>query len=162
MKAEVPNPREALSKETRAALRRQRDGFQRYLRILDQQRRALEGREVARYRAHAELEAAAVREIAALAKVIGSLRRLGRVNDARADARADAEPGTGPDPEALALGEEVEELRRQALEGNLENRRIIDRRMEAVRAEMVSLRRNIRARSPFSDIGVPTRVDLRT
>lgn len=142
--------RVAVLGKLKESLTRQRDNLRGYLRVLDEQKRAVQSRDMERFCVHVDLEQGAIRDITALQRAIVPLRDLLVLS-------RDAE-----ESEVARLEESVERLRRRAVERNRENRLLLQGHMETVRNQITSLKSNIRARSPFSDIGVPTLVDIRT
>ncbi len=150
MTAEALEARVAILRTVKESLFRQRDNLQRYLRVLTEQRKAVESRDAERIALHVELEQSVIRDITSLQKVIVPLREL---YSRRYGATED---------ETAGIERSVENLRQKALEKNRENRSLLKTRMAVIRNEIFSLRKNIRVRSPFSDIGVPTMIDIRT
>ena len=75
-----------------------------------------------RLAAHVELEEAIVSEIFTFQKVIDPLEQIYRA----------AYPAAGQDPELPALRGTLEELRREVLRRNAENRALLKRKMELV------------------------------
>jgi len=150
MTAEALETRAAILRTVKESLLRQRDNLQGYLRVLAEQRNTVESRDAERIALHVELEQSVMRDITSLQKVILPLREL---YSRRYGAMED---------ETAGIERSVEDLRRKALEKNRENRSLLKTHMAAIRNEISSLRKNIRVRSPFSDIGVPTLIDIRT
>ena len=129
--------RVAALRRFRELLVQQRTKFENYLRVLDHERTDIESGDVDRLAAHVELEEAIVSEIFTFQKVIDPLEQIYRA----------AYPAAGQDPELPALRGTLEELRREVLRRNAENRALLKRKMEMVRAEIAGFRNPLASRS---------------
>lgn len=129
--------RVAALRRFRELLVQQRTKFENYLRVLDHERTDIESGDVDRLAAHVELEEAIVSEIFTFQKVIDPLEQIYRA----------AYPAAGQDPELPALRGTLEELRREVLRRNAENRALLKRKMELVRAEIAGFRNPLASRS---------------
>ncbi len=129
--------RVAALRRFRELLVQQRTKFENYLRVLDHERTDIESGDVDRLAAHVELEEAIVSEIFTFQKVIDPLEQIYRA----------AYPAAGQDPELPALRGTLEELRREVLRRNAENRALLKRKMELVRAEIAGFRNPLSSRS---------------
>jgi hypothetical protein len=142
-----------------AALRRfrellveQRAKFESYLTVLDFERADIESGDVDRLAAHVEIEEAIVSEIFTFQKVIDPLERIYHA----------AYPAAQEDPELPQLRDTLVELKDEVLRRNAENRSLLRRKMEIVRAEIAGFRNPLAARaSVYAGQGAGSLVDIR-
>ncbi|MBN1837167.1 MAG: flagellar biosynthesis protein FlgN [Spirochaetales bacterium] len=135
----------------RRYLEEQRDRFVSYLRLLELQGSAIRSGDVERIRDHVELEQEIIGDITALQRAIDPLEELYR--------RGCPQPGQP----ILTLRSGLDSLRARALARNRENRRLLGERLETLRLEIKEVGRRARApASPFTLIGVPSLVDVRS
>lgn len=122
--------RAATLRRFRELLVEQRGKFERYLEVLDHEKKDIESGDVDRLVAHVELEELIVSEIYTFQKVIDPLEELYRA----------AYPAEQTAPEVAELKTALTELRTEVLRRNEENRTLLKARMELLRAEVLSLR----------------------
>jgi hypothetical protein len=131
-------------------LERQRRGLDAYLRLLAQERSALQRDDADRLLQHVQLEGTIVAELRALQKAIDPLDDLYR----RAYSAAD------PSVEELRRG--VERLRQEALESNHATQCAASRRLEVLGGRIRELRGQLHRISPYGDIAEPSLIDIRS
>jgi hypothetical protein len=144
--------RVAALRRFRELLVQQRAKFENYLAVLDHERTDIESGDVDKLAAHVEIEEAIVSEIFTIQKVIDPLEQIYRA----------AYPAAAPDPELPALRGTLDDLRAEVLRRNAENRALLKRKMEIVRAEIAGFRNPLAARSSvYASQGEGSLVDLR-
>jgi hypothetical protein len=121
----------------RELLIQQREKFRKYLVVLDREREDIEEGDVDTLAAHVEMEEQIVSEIYTFQKAIDPLEEIYRA----------AYPAARDDPELPAIKGSLDELREEVLKRNAENRALLKRRMEMVRAEIAGFRSPLKARS---------------
>ena len=143
--------RVATLKRFRELLVQQRAKFENYLTVLDHERSDIESGDVDRLAAHVELEEAIVSEIFTFQKVIDPLEQIYRA----------AYPAAAEDPEVPALRGTLNELKDEVLRRNAENRALLKRKMDVVRAEIAGFRNPAAARSSvYARAGEGALVDI--
>jgi len=130
-------------------LLRQRERFQSYLAILEQQERDIAAGDAEKLLSHVELEQSVIADIFTLRKVIAPLQELYQA--------------AYPEPEQTIppLSRTLEKMGTQVIERNARNKALLKRSMELLRQEIGSLRAWPRAGSPFAEV-VPSLVDITT
>lgn len=150
--AEEKGQRVAALRRFRELLVQQRAKFENYLTVLDHERADIESGDVDRLSAHVEIEEAIVSEIFTFQKVIDPLEQIYRA----------AYPAAAPDPELPALRGTLDDLRTEVLRRNAENRALLKRKMEIVRAEIAGFRNPLASRSSvYANQGEGSLVDIR-
>jgi len=139
----------AVVRRLREMLLRQRERFQQYLAILEQEEKDIRDGDAEKLLTHVELEQSVIADISTLRRVIVPLEGLYQA--------AYPEPETTIPPLARTL----EKMGAQVVERNSRNRALLARSMEDLRREIASLRAWPRAGSPFAEV-VPTLVDITT
>ena len=128
----------------------QRDRFQEYLYLLNDERTAIRNGDCDRIEKQIEIESSIVKEIQTFQKVIVPLEDIYR--------------RTYPlEEESIpTLKTDLETLRKQILRKNAENRTLLREKMSSVRQEIKSLRKPYAFRSPYAGKETPVLVDLTT
>jgi hypothetical protein len=129
--------RVAALRRFRELLVQQRAKFESYLTVLDHERADIESGDVDKLAAHVEIEEAIVSEIFTFQKVIDPLEQIYRA----------AYPTAAEDPELPELRGTLVELKDEVLRRNAENRALLKRKMDLVRAEIAGFRNPLSARS---------------
>jgi FlgN protein len=129
--------RVATLKRFRELLVQQRAKFENYLTVLDHERADIRSGDVDALAAHVELEEAIVSEIFTFQKVIDPMEEMYRA----------AYPAAGEDPELPELRGTLNELKDEVLRRNAENRALLKRKMELIRAEIAGFRNPLASRS---------------
>lgn len=146
--------RAAVLRRFRELLVQQRAKFERYLLVLDHERKDIESGDVDRLVAHVELEEDIVSEIFTFQKVLDPLEDLYRAaypSGAAAGAEDVAEIKTA-----------LVDLRTEVLKRNEENRGLLKARMEVLRAEVLTLRNPLASRkSVYSGGGEGGLLDIK-
>ena len=143
--------RVAALRRFRELLVQQRAKFENYLAVLDHERSDIESGDVDKLAAHVEIEEAIVSEIFTFQKVIDPLEQIYHA----------AYPSAAPDPELPRLRGTLEDLRAEVLRRNAENRALLKRKMEIVRAEIAGFRNPLASRSSvYSRQGEGSLVDI--
>jgi hypothetical protein len=151
-KDEEMGQRVAALRRFRELLVQQRAKFENYLKVLDHERADIESGDVDKLAAHVEIEEAIVSEIFTFQKVIDPLEQIYRA----------AYPAAGQDPELPELRGTLDELKREVLRRNAENRALLKRKMEVVRAEIAGFRNPLASRSSvYARQGEGSLVDIR-
>jgi len=135
----------------RELLVQQRAKFEGYLTVLDFEKADIQTGDVDRLAAHVEIEEAIVSEIFTFQKVIDPLESIYR----------SAYPAAGEDPDLPQLKSTLVELKDEVLRRNAENRALLKRKMELVRAEVAGFRNPLAARaSVYSRQGEGALLDI--
>jgi hypothetical protein len=143
--------RVAALRRFRELLVQQRAKFESYLKVLDHERSDIESGDVDRLAAHVEIEEAIVSEIFTFQKVIDPLERIYRASYPAADEDSDLPQLRGT----------LDELKDEVLRRNAENRALLKRKMEIVRAEIAGFRNPLAARaSVYARQGEGALVDI--
>jgi hypothetical protein len=143
--------RVAILHRFRELLIQQREKFRRYLDVLDRERDDIEEGDVDTLASHVEMEEQIVSEIYTFQKAIDPLEEIYRA----------AYPAASEDPELPAIKGSLDQLREEVLRRNAENRTLLKRRMEMVRAEIAGFRSPLKARaSVYAGSGGGTLVDI--
>jgi hypothetical protein len=146
--------RVALLRRFRELLVEQRGKFERYLQVLDHERADIESGDVDKLVAHVELEEQVVSEIYTFQKAIDPLEELYRSAFA---ASADA----GDRADVPALKGTLDELRKEVVKRNAENRVLLGARMQFLRAEIAGFKNPMAARkSVYAGAGEGGLVDI--
>jgi len=136
----------------RELLIQQREKFRSYLEVLDRERDDIEEGDVDTLASHVEMEEQIVSEIYTFQKSIDPLEEIYRA----------AYPAASEDPELPEIKTSLDSLREEVLRRNAENRVLLKRRMEIVRAEIAGFRSPLKARaSVYAAEGGGTLVDLK-
>lgn len=144
-----PGTEAAVVRRLREMLLRQRERFQHYLAILEQQERDIQDGDAEKLLAHVELEQSVIADIFTLRKVTAPLEQLYQA----------AYPV--PEQTIPPLARTLEKMGGQVIERNARNRALLKRSMDSLRQEIGSLRAWPRAGSPYAEV-VPTLVDITT
>jgi hypothetical protein len=129
--------RVAALRRFRELLVQQRTKFESYLTLLDHERSDIESGDVDKLAAHVEMEEAIVSEIFTFQKVIDPLEQIYKA----------AYPAAAEDPELPELRGTLDELKGEVLRRNAENRALLKRKMDLVRAEIAGFRNPLAARA---------------
>jgi hypothetical protein len=143
--------RVVLLKRFRAFLLRQKEHFESYLTVLDNQMGKIETGSVEELIAHVELEEKIVGDIMAIQKVIEPMRAI-------VPAAAFA---AGSDVGRIAST--IETLRMEAVSRVTRNKNLLQSRMEDIRTDLNALRVNpfARRQSPFTSTDAPSFIDIK-
>jgi hypothetical protein len=139
----------AILKRLREMLQRQREKFQAYLTLLEQQESSIRNDEPEKLLAQAEMEQSIIAEIFTLKKVIEPLETLYQA----------AYPLT--ESTVPRLKATLETMAQQVFAHNASNRHLLKTRMNDLRQEISSLRSWPKSVSPFAEV-VPSLVDITT
>jgi hypothetical protein len=139
----------AVLKRLREMLLRQKEKFQAYLGLLEQEERSIVGGDTEKLLAQVELEKTIIAEIFTLKKVITPLEALYAAAYPLAES-------TVP-----RLQEALEGMGKELVVRNGKNRALLKERMEELRREIRTLRAWPRSASPFAE-AVPSLVDITT
>jgi hypothetical protein len=139
----------AVLKRLREMLLRQKEKFQAYLGLLEQEEICISGGDTEKLLAQVELEKGIIAEIFTLKKVITPLEALYKAAYPRAES-------TVP-----RLQVALEDMGQQVVARNGRNRALLKERMEELRREITTLRAWPRAASPFAE-AQPSLVDITT
>jgi flagellar biosynthesis/type III secretory pathway chaperone len=134
--SEEMSQRVAAVKRFRELLVQQRAKFENYLKVLDFERADIVSGDVDRLSAHVEIEEAIVSEIFTFQKVIDPLERMYR----------SAYPAAGAS-DLPELRSTLDELKAEVLQRNAENRALLKRKMDLIRAELAGFRNPLAART---------------
>jgi hypothetical protein len=134
--SEELSQRVAALRRFRELLVQQRAKFEGYLKVLDFERADIESGDVDKLSAHVEIEESIVSEIFTFQKVIDPLERMYK------SAYPAAEAGDLPE-----LRSALDALKDEVLRRNAENRALLKRRMELVRAEIAGFRNPLASRA---------------
>jgi hypothetical protein len=144
--------RTAILRKFRELLLEQREKFQRYLLVLDNEKSDIESGDIDRLMAHVELEEQVVSDIFTFQKVIDPLEDLYRSAYPQGAAEGDELP---------ELKSSLVELRCEVLKRNEENRILLKQRMETLRTEITGLRIPMGARrSVYASSGGGSVLDI--
>jgi hypothetical protein len=144
--------RVAALRRFRELLVQQRTKFENYLKVLDHERADIESGDVDKLAAHVEIEEAIVSEIFTFQKVIDPLEQIYRA----------AYPAAAEDPDLPELRGTLDTLKSEVLRRNAENRALLKRKMEVVRAEIAGFRNPLASRSSvYARQGEGSLVDIR-
>jgi flagellar biosynthesis/type III secretory pathway chaperone len=139
----------AIAKRLRDMLLRQREKFQKYLQLLEQEELSIENGDTARLQVHLEMEKGLIAEIHTLRKVIDPLEEMYKAAYPRSEE-------TVP-----PLKEALEKMGAQIKERNARNRAALETRMNRLAQEISGLRMWPHANASFPET-VPAIVDIRT
>lgn len=142
--------RVAVLRKLKENLLLQREKFNSYLNILEQEKKSIETGTVDHLQAQVALEESIVAEIYQVQRVIDPLEAIYKHT-------------LGPDDqeEVVDLKSSLETLRQQVLEKNTQNRRLLSTKMEEVRQEILKIRRPRKGRSLYgSQDQVSGRIDI--
>jgi hypothetical protein len=143
--------RVAALRRFRELLVQQRAKFESYLTLLDHERADIESGDVDKLAAHVEIEEAIVSEIFTFQKVIDPLEQIYRA----------AYPAAAEDPDLHGLRGSLDELKTEVLRRNAQNRTLLKRKMDLVRAELSGFRNPLAARaSVYARQGEGTLVNI--
>jgi hypothetical protein len=143
--------RVALLHRLRELLFDQRRKFERYLEVLDHEKGDIESDDVDRLVAHVEIEEGIVSEIYTFQKAIDPLEEL---------YRAALPAGDPAGREVGSLRSSLQDLRKEVLRRNEENRSLLRTRMEDVRLQILTNRKALGARRVYSNEERGTILDL--
>lgn len=144
--------RAAVLRRFRELLLQQRGKFERYLLVLDHEKKDIESGDVDRLVAHVELEEEIVSEIFTFQKVIDPLEDLYRA----------AYPTDSAPLEVAELRSSLNDLHGEVLKRNEENRALLKRRMETLRVEIAGLRNPLASRkSVYAGEGAGGLLDIK-
>jgi|WetSurMetagenome_2_1015567.scaffolds.fasta_scaffold938638_1 hypothetical protein len=139
----------AVLKRLREMLLRQKEKFQSYLSLLEQEESSIVGGDTERLLSQVELEKTIIAEIFTLKKVIAPLETL-------YTAAYPLSESTVP-----RLREALQDMGQELVARNGRNRALLKERMEELRREISTLRAWPRSASPFAEV-VPSLVDITT
>jgi hypothetical protein len=139
----------AVLKRLREMLLRQKEKFQAYLGLLEQEEKSIAGGDTEKLLAQVELENTIIAEIFTLKKVITPLEALYKAAYPLAES-------TVP-----KLQVALEDMGQQVVARNSRNRALLKERMEELRREITTLRAWPRAASPYAEVQ-PSLVDITT
>jgi hypothetical protein len=139
----------AVLKRLREMLLRQKEKFQAYLGLLEQEEKSITGGDTEKLLAQVELEKTIIAEIFTLKKVITPLEAL-------YTAAYPLSESTVP-----RLRDALEDMGQQVVARNSRNRALLKERMEELRREITTLRAWPRAASPFAEVQ-PSLIDITT
>ena len=142
--------RVALLTRLRDNLLKQREKFEEYLLVLEEEETAISNRDSERLSHLVELESRIIADIGSVQKVVAPLSELYR------DVTSD------PDPEILDLEASLGRLHREATERNLRNQELLRGGLETLRQEIASVARPQRAVNVYSSRGTATLLDIST
>jgi hypothetical protein len=139
----------AILRRLREMLVRQREKFDAYLRLLEQQSDSIAEGDTGKLLAQVEMEQSIIAELGSLRKVIAPLESLYKA----------AYPGT--ESTVPRLKATLETMGQAIAAHNARNRKMLRVRMEELRQEITTLRTWPRAGSPFAEIS-PNLIDITT
>ena len=139
----------AILKRLREMLLRQKEKFQAYLGLLEQEEKSIAGGDMEKLLAQVELEKTIIADIFTLKRVITPLEALYTAAYPHAES-------TVP-----RLQEALEDMGKEIVVRNGRNRALLKERMEDLRREISTLRAWPRAASPFAEV-VPGLIDITT
>jgi hypothetical protein len=143
--------RVATLRRFRELLVQQRAKFENYLSLLDRERADIESGDVDKLAAHVEIEEAIVSEIFTFQKVIDPLEQIYKA----------AYPAAAEDPQLPELRSTLDGLKDEVLRRSAENRSLLKRQMELVRAEIAGFRNPLASRaSVYARAGEAALVDI--
>ena len=134
--SEEMSQRVAALRRFRELLVQQRAKFENYLKVLDFERADIESGDIDKLSAHVEIEEAIVSEIFTFQKVIDPLERMYKSAYPAAEAR-----------DLPELRSALDELKDEVLRRNAENRALLRRKMDLVRAEIAGFRNPLASRA---------------
>lgn len=142
--------RVALVTKLKERLLEQRERFEEYLILLDQQEQAIAEGDAETLSRYVEMESRIIEDIGAVQRVVTPLSEVYRsVTD-------------DPDPEVLELSESLNSLHREATQRNLKNQELLRRGIDHLRQEIGSLSTPKRAVNVYSTRGTGTLLDIST
>jgi flagellar biosynthesis/type III secretory pathway chaperone len=142
--------RVAILKKLRNTLLRQRDKFQEYLHVLEKEEEDIEGGDLNKLEIHTKIEESIVHELYTFEKVVNPLEDMYNV----------AYPEK--EKEIPAIKQSLHRLKEKVVKRNKKNQELLQRRMELVKKNIVSLRKPFGGRSPYSDNDTSSLVDITT
>jgi hypothetical protein len=153
--------RVAVLKRFRELLQAQRDRFRDYLAVLDKQQDIIEQGDVGGLLAHVELEEKIVADIFSIQKVIDPLEAMYRT--AYPENAAGGGDGAAPVSEVKSLKSALDGLKAEAIARTGRNKALLAVRMDEIRREIKTLKKNpyISSRPSYSDEGTASMVDIR-
>lgn len=131
--------RVAMLRRLRELLLDQRSKFENYLSVLDHERGDIESGDVDRLVAHVEVEEAIVSEIFTFQKTIDPLEDL---------MRTALPAGDSAWMEVAGIKDNLQDLKREVLKRNEENRTLLRARMDVIRSQVMALKKPLAARRP--------------
>jgi len=140
----------AVLNRLREMLLRQREKFQSYLVLLENEERSIREGDEDKIAAQAQMESLIIAEIFSLKKVVEPLRELYQASYPQME---DSVP---------PLEETLSRMQEQVAARNLRNRMLLREQMADLRLEVLSLRRMPTLRSPFAAAVAPRLVDITT
>jgi hypothetical protein len=146
--------RVAILKRFREMLLAQREKFRKYLRILEHQEEDIANDDIEKLQEHANLEREVIGEIETFQKVIDPLETMYRHSYPQ-----QTHPEKHQDIEELRRS--LDSLQEQALAHNAKNRELLNKRMQEINNQLLSIKRPQRKRSLFHN-EPPTLVDITT
>ncbi|MDR2785741.1 MAG: flagellar protein FlgN [Treponema sp.] len=149
----------------RELLRAQKDRFQQYLEVLDQQKDMIEEGSAEDMAAHVELEEKIVADIFFIQKVIDPLEEMYRAlyplpKKGRKSRSKKAAEDAGGIPDLKTV---LEELKSEAVSRMERNKELLSRRMTTIQAEIKTIRKNPysrKSRSLYGEVPSPSLVDI--
>lgn len=142
--------RTALLTRLRNQLLKQREKFEDYLILLDQQEHAISEGDAERLRDYVEIESRIIEEIGAVQQVVAPLAEIYRAVTPE------------PDAEVLELKESLGRLHREATRRNERNQELLRDGMESLRQEIAAVSRPQRSANVYSTRGTGTLLDITT
>ncbi len=143
--------RVAILQKLRMHLLRQKEKFEKYLLVLEQEEKAIEQGDVEKLDFQVRMEEAIIGEIYALKKVIDPLDDMYRAAYPLADEK-----------EIPRLKISLEQLQTQIAKHSERNRNLLKEKMSILRNEITTLRKPARKKSPYGDVEAPRLIDITT
>ena len=128
----------------------QREKFEEYLLVLEQQEAAISENDLGRLNQYVEMETEIISEIESVQRVVAPLSRM----------YAEVEPR--PDPEVARLSESLGRLHQEATRRNLRNQELLRGGMEDLRQEITTVRSKQRPVNVYSTRDTATLLDIST
>ncbi len=145
------NERVHILHKLREHLQEQRTRFYRYLDVLEHEEQDILSNNVDKLEYHVELEKELAREIVSFQKVIDPLNSIYKLTV------------TDQDAEIPKLQESLEHIQEEVEERSKRNQRLLKERMESVRNEITSIKKNKKSRSVYDDYrNQPSMIDIIT
>ncbi|MFP4329814.1 MAG: flagellar export chaperone FlgN [Spirochaetaceae bacterium] len=142
--------RVALVTKLRERFLEQRERFEEYLVLLEQQESAIAEGDTEALGRYVEMESRIIEDIAAVQRVVTPLSEVYRsVTDE-------------PDPEILELSESLTTLHREVSRRNLKNQELLRNGIDTLRQEIATLSRPQRTVNVYSNRGTGTLLDIST
>lgn len=148
--AQTKRERVALLNKLRSQLLAQRDKFEEYLVVLEQQEAAIAEGDAERLGRYVEMESQIIGDIEAVQRVVAPLAAVYR------------EVTPEPDPEIVDLTETLGHLHKEASKRNSRNQELLRGGMESLRQELEAVKQPQRAYNVYSSRDTATVLDIST